>query len=294
MPEEKIEVGEVDESSVDVDLEEGKVVDDGREDDPKVETSAKEDELEEYSDGVQKRINGLTKRFREEERQKQAAIEFAESVKQRNEELEKRIQNLDKGYQEEFGNRVESQLDVAKKVLKDAHESGDVDRIVEANEALANLSVDKVRLASAKKQVEEEVALVPEEQPPLVPNQQNIPSAQEVMDREPKLKEWVERNDWFGKDNIMTYAAFQIDEQLQAEGVDPMSDEYYAEVDKRLYSEFPHKFSNKPNGGSRKVASAETSASRNKSRRKTVKLTPSQVAIAKKLNVPLEEYAKYV
>lgn len=293
MPEEKIEVGEVDESSVDVDLEEGKVVDDGREDDPKVETSSKEDELEEYSDGVQKRINGLTKRFREEERQKQAAIEFAESVKQRNEELEKRIQNLDKGYQEEFGNRVESQLDVAKKVLKDAHESGDVDRIVEANEALANLSVDKVRLASAKKQVEEEVALVPEEQPPLVPNQQNVPSAQEVMDREPKLKEWVERNDWFGKDNIMTYAAFQIDEQLQAEGVDPMSDEYYAEVDKRLYSEFPHKFS-KTNGGSRKVASAETSASRNKSRRKTVKLTPSQVAIAKKLNVPLEEYAKYV
>ena len=293
MPEEKIEVGEVDESSVDVDLEEGKVVDDGREDDSKVETSSKEDELEEYSDGVQKRINGLTKRFREEERQKQAAIEFAESVKQRNEELEKRIQNLDKGYQEEFGNRVESQLDVAKKVLKDAHESGDVDRIVEANEALANLSVDKVRLASAKKQVEEEVALVPEEQPPLVPNQQNVPSAQEVMDREPKLKEWVERNDWFGKDNIMTYAAFQIDEQLQAEGVDPMSDEYYAEVDKRLYSEFPHKFS-KTNGGSRKVASAETSASRNKSRRKTVKLTPSQVAIAKKLNVPLEEYAKYV
>ena len=238
MPEEKIEVGEVDESSVDVDLEEGKVVDDGREDDPKVETSSKEDELEEYSDGVQKRINGLTKRFREEERQKQAAIEFAESVKQRNEELEKRIQNLDKGYQEEFGNRVESQLDVAKKVLKDAHESGDVDRIVEANEALANLSVDKVRLASAKKQVEEEVALAPEEQPPLVPNQQNIPSAQEVMDREPKLKEWVERNDWFGKDNIMTYAAFQIDEQLQAEGVDPMSDEYYAEVDKRLILNF--------------------------------------------------------
>ena len=293
MPEEKIEVGEVDESSVDVDLEEGKVVDDGREDDPKVETSSKEDELEEYSDGVQKRINGLTKRFREEERQKQAAIEFAESVKQRNEELEKRIQNLDKGYQEEFGNRVESQLDVAKKVLKDAHESGDVDRIVEANEALANLSVDKVRLASAKKQVEEEVVVAPEEQPPLVPNQQNVPSAQEVMDREPKLKEWVERNDWFGKDNIMTYAAFQIDEQLQAEGVDPMSDEYYAEVDKRLYSEFPHKFS-KTNGGSRKVASAEPSASRNKSRRKTVKLTPSQVAIAKKLNVPLEEYAKYV
>ena len=293
MPEEKdIEVGENDESSVDVDLEKGKVVEE-QDDTPKIETSSKEEELEEYSDGVQKRINGLTKRFREEERQKQAAIEFAESVKQRNEELEKRIQNLDKGYQEEFGSRVESQLDVAKKVLKDAHESGDVDRIVEANEALANLSVDKVRLASAKKQVEEEVAVAPEAQPPLVPNQQDIPSAQEVMDREPKLKEWVERNDWFGKDDIMTYAAFKIDEQLQAEGVDPMTDEYYAEVDKRLYSEFPHKFS-KTNGGSRKVASAETSASRNKSRRKTVKLTPSQVAIAKRLNVPLEEYAKYV
>ena len=291
MQEEKIEVGEDDESSVDIDLKEGKVIEE-QDDTPQVETVSNDDELEEYSDGVQKRINGLTKRFRDEERQKQAAIEFAENVKKRNDDLEQRIQSLDKGYQEEFGSRVDSQLDVTKKVLKDAHESGDVDSIVEANEALANLSVDKVRLAAARKQVESEVEVTPDQHPPIVPNQPDIPSAEQVMDREPKLKEWVGKNDWFGQDDIMTYAAFKIDEQLQAEGVDPMSDAYYAEVDKRLYTEFPHKFS-KANGG-RKVASAESSASRKKSGRKTVRLTPSQVAIAKRLNVPLEEYAKYV
>ena len=291
MPEEKIEVGEADESSVDIDLKEGKIIEE-QDDTPQVETVSSDDELEEYSDGVQKRINGLTKRFRDEERQKQAAIEFAENVKKRNDDLEQRIQNLDKGYQEEFGSRVDSQLDVTKKVLKDAHESGDVDSIVEANEALANLSVDKVRLAAARKQVDSDVEVTPHQHPPIVPNQPDNPSAEQVMDREPKLKEWVGKNDWFGQDDIMTYAAFKIDEQLQAEGVDPMSDEYYPEVDKRLYTEFPHKF-RKANGG-RKVASAESSASRKKSGRKTVRLTPSQVAIAKRLNVPLEEYAKYV
>ena len=293
--EQKVEVGDSDESAVNVDLEKGEVLEE-KEEALQVETATKEDELNEYSDGVQKRVNQLTRRFREEERQKQAAIEFAENVKKRNAELEKRIQNLDKGYQEEFGNRVESQLDVAKKVLKDAHESGDVDRIVEANEALANLSVDKVRLAAAKKQVEEENIQSEEQHPPIIPDQQQVqsqvPDPVEVMEREPKLKKWVADNPWFGRDDIMTAVAMIIEERIKEEGIDPMTDEYYAEVDKRMYSEFPHKFS-KTNGG-RKVASAESSASRNKSRRRTVKLTPSQVAIAKRLNVPLEEYAKFV
>ena len=297
LEEKDIEVGDSDESPVDVDLEEGKVVQE-EDDTPNVEAVSedqKEEELEQYSAGVQKRVDQLTRRFREEERQKQAAIDFAESVKKRNSELEKRIENLDKGYQEEFGNRVESQVDVAKKVLKDAHESGDVDKIVEAQEALANLSVDRVRLKTAQKQAEE-VELSPEPvmgtaEQPVIPH---VPSAEQVMDQQPKLKEWVSRNEWFGPDEIMTQAAFYIDSQLQQqEGFDPNTDEYYAEIDRRMLAEFPHKLG-RTNGGGKKVASAEASASRNKSKRKTVRLTSSQVAIANRLNVPLEEYAKYV
>ena len=293
-----IEVGDSEETAVDVDLEEKKVVDDNKQAELKLETTddKKEDELEQYSDNVKSRINKLTHRYREEERQKQEAIKFAENVKKRNEELEKRLQRLDEGYQEEFNTRVQSQLDVAKKVLRDAHESGDVDKIVEAQEALANLSVDKVRLATAKKQAEDSAAQTVEADP--VATQQAQPqqpqkSMQQVFEEEPLLKDWVQKNDWFGKDEVMTYAARLIDDRLvNQEGFDPMSDEYYAEIDKRMAAEFPHKFNK--NVASRKVASAESSASRRKGGQKTVRLTPSQVAIAKRLNVPLEEYAKYV
>ena len=144
--------------------------------------------------------------------------------------------------------------------------------------------------------MEEENIQSEEQHPPIIPDQQQVqsqvPDPIEVMEREPKLKKWVGDNPWFGRDDIMTAVAMIIEERIKEEGIDPMTDEYYAEVDKRMYAEFPHKFS-KTNGG-RKVASAESSASRNKSRRRTVKLTPSQVAIAKRLNVPLEEYAKFV
>jgi len=289
MPEGQLEVGEAEEESVDIDVDpNAKTIrsDAEPEQPPEVIEEEKKDELEDYSAGVKTRIDKLTKRMREEERQKQSAVEFAENVKKENDNLKSRLQNLDKGYQEEFGGRIESQLTGAKRALKDAHEAGDSDRLVEAQEALATLTVEKSKL---KKPVEQ-VDPVPQVQ------QQPQQQAQQQQPPDPKAEAWANKNEWFGHDEVMTYASFGIHRRLiEDEGFDPQSQEYYAELDKRLASEFPHKLGTQAtNGGSRKVASAETSQSRNKGGRKTVRLSPSQVAIAKKLGVPLEEYAKYV
>ena len=284
MPEEsKIDVGDTEEDSVDVNI-----APEDQEDPPKnlsgsdsdSDDSGSDDELEEYSAGVKGRISQLTKRFREEERQKQTAIEFAENVRRENESLKQRMEALDKGYMEQFDGRVSSEIDTAKRVLREAHETGDVDKLVDAQESLAALTVQKS--ASRAPQQAPVAAQQPQPQPKVTPD--------------PKAEAWAANNDWFGDDEVMTYGAFGIHRRMvEDEGFDPSSNEYYTELDNRLRHEFPNKFDSraKSNGG-RKVASAESSASRNKGGRKTVRLTPSQVAIAKKLNVPLEEYAKYV
>jgi len=283
MPEEtKIDIGDTEEEAVDVKLPEEK---------EEEIVQASEDELEDYSAGVKFRINNLTKRFREEERQKQTAIEYADNVRKENENLKTRIDSLDQGYQEQFESRVTNQIASAKELLKQAHETGDVDKIVDAQESLANLSVEKGTL----KAVRAETSPTEQAAPPVVASSPAPAPAPTPPD--PRAEEWASKNSWFGDDEVMTYGAFGIHRRLiEDEGFDPQSDEYYAELDTRLTSEFPHKFDSrsKSNGGSRKVASAEASASRNRSGRKTVRLTPSQVAIAKRLNVPLEEYAKYV
>ena len=295
MPQEpKIEVGDSDESAVDVSVEEEteEKKDSSKEVEVKADPPEQEEELEEYSAGVKTRIDQLTKRFREEERQKQSAVQFAENVRKENDTLKHRLDSLDKGYQEEFGNRVTSQLDSAKRLLKEAHESGDVDKIVEGQEALSNLALEKGKLAKAQREAPETPA--PVATPAAQPAQ---PAQQPAAPPDPKAESWAKRNDWFGQDEVMTYAAFGVHRRLiEDEGFDPQTDEYYSELDRRMVSEFPVKLGQKTpsNGGSRKVASAEASASRKKSGRKTVRLTPSQVAIAKRLNVPLEEYAKYV
>jgi len=283
-----IEVGDSEESAVDIALPE-----EGEEGSPhkslgvSSETSStkEEEELDEYSGRVKSRIDQLTNRFREEERQKQSAIQFAENVRLENDSLKQRLGSLDIGYQEQFGGRVTSEIDSAKKNLKEAHESGDIDKIVEAQESMANLAYQKGRLEAVQKEEPKEKTTAPPAQEPVAPPP------------DPKAQGWAKRNDWFGQDEVMTYAAFGLHRKLvEEEGFDPQSDEYYSELDKRLVTEFPHKLGqkSKSNGGGRKVASAEASASRNKGGRKTVRLTPSQVAIAKRLNVPLEEYAKYV
>lgn len=282
-----IDVGDTEEDSVDVNLssedsaEEAKAA-------PEPDT-ADEEELEDYSSGVQSRINELTKRFREEERQKQSAIEYAENIQKENADLKSRMDALDKNYLEQFESRVSSELETAKRVLKEAHETGDIDKLVEAQEALAELTLQKTTAKSSKEssvEVQREAAPAPQAAPQAAP--QPAP--------DPKAEKWAQENEWFGQDEVMTYAAFGIHRRMvEDEGFDPTSDEYYAEIDNRLRNEFPNKFDSKAkSNGGRKVASAESSASRKKSGRKTVRLTPSQVAIAKRLNVPLEEYAKYV
>jgi hypothetical protein len=286
----KIDVGDTEENSVDVNVSPEEKEDEPQEVEAAAETeTANEDELDEYSSGVKSRINELTKRFREEERQKQSAIEYAESIQKENADLKSRMEALDKNYLEQFESRVSSELETAKRVLKEAHETGDIDKLVEAQEALAELTLQKTTAKSSK---EAPVVAEREEQP--APQAAPQPAPQQAVD--PKAEKWAKENEWFGQDEVMTYAAFGIHRRMvEDEGFDPSSDEYYAEIDNRLRTEFPNKFDSKAkSNGGRKVASAESSASRKKSGRKTVRLTPSQVAIAKRLNVPLEEYAKYV
>ena len=254
-------------------------------------TEEKKDELKEYSDGVQKRIAKLTRKMREAERQREEALTFAESVKRDKEALETRFSKLDKSYVSEFESRVTTNMTAARQALKTSIEAGDVDGQVAAQEQIARLNADAIRLSSLKA-VEEEAPKKVNITPQRQAYQPNVrPQTDE------KAEDWAASNSWFGNDSAMTYTAFDIHKTLvEKEGYDPKSDEYYAEVDKRIRLEFPHKFDKvddtttervKP---TQNVASAKRSASTG--RRKTVKLTPSQVAIAKRLGVPLEDYAK--
>ena len=291
LDEPNIDVGDGEEKATEIDLSpEAPKPEETASEPVEVQETASDEELEEYSTNVRGRIGDLTKRFREEERQKQTAIQYAENVQKENQNLKDRLDKLDKGFIKQFEGRVDSELDTAKRVLKEAHETGDVDAMVEAQEALSNLSVEKSRLTSVKSNEinRENVANPPAAQAPVPP--------QPAVVADPKAEAWASKNDWFGQDEVMTYAAFGVHRRLiEDEGFDPTSNDYYDELDKRMRSEFPQKLNSgsKPTGG-RKVASAESSRSRNRSGRKTVRLSASQVAIAKRLNVPLEEYAKYV
>jgi hypothetical protein len=242
------------------------------------------DDLSEYSDSVKKRISKLTNRFREEERQRQAAVEYAEAVKKQNEELKTRIDKLDTTYVGEFDTRVQSQAIAAKEAYKKALEDGNADAMYDAQQNISRIAMEEARLAQLKAAREERTQEVQAQAPQAPPD--------------PKAEGWAQKNSWFGQDQTMTYAAFGLHKQLiEDEGFDPNSDEYYNELDTRIRSEFPHKFQETPKkSNSPRVASAGTTASKSSSPkgRRTVKLSASQIAIARRLNVPLEEYAKYV
>ena len=250
------------------------------------------DDLSEYSDSVKKRISKLTNRFREEERQRQAAVEYAEAVKKQNEELKTRIDKLDTTYVGEFDTRVQSQSIAAKEAYKKALEEGNADAMYEAQQNISRIAMEESRLAQLKadRETKAQQAQQPQAQQPQAQQPQAKP--------DPKAEDWAKKNTWFGQDNTMTYAAFGLHKQLiEDEGFDATSDEYYTELDNRIRSEFPHKFAEAPKkSNAPRVASAGTTASKSSSPkgRRTVKLTASQIAIAKRLNVPLEEYAKYV
>jgi len=254
----------------------------------------KKDELKEYSEGVQKRIAKLTRKMREAERQREEALAFAQSVKNRNEEMEGKLSKIDSSYVSEFETRVKTSMAAAKLALKNAIESQDVEAQIAAQQQLAALTMDEARLNSIKV-ANDNKPKAEEKQVNINPQQQYYQPQQQS---DPKAEDWAARNTWFGNDSAMTYTAFDIHKKLvEQEGYDPKSDEYYAEVDKRIRVEFPHKFDKVEDNTTERakpaqnVASARRSASTNKGR-KTVKLTPSQVAIAKRLGVPLEEYAK--
>jgi hypothetical protein len=249
-----------------------------------VKTEQKE-EMSEYSEGVKKRIAKLTHKMREAERQKEEAIEYAKNQKTNADKYRKRYEALDGDYTKEFEKRVTSGTEAIKTKLATAIASGDVNAQVQAQAELAQLSMDASRLARIK-EIDNKVAAAAPEEPASPPQPQRQP--------DPKADAWAQKNPWFGTDNAMTYTAFDIHKQLvEQEGFDGQSDEYYSEVDKRIRLEFPHKFGNNESTTAepvQTVASANRPAA--KGRRKTVKLTPSQVAISKRLGVPLEEYAK--
>lgn len=250
------------------------------------------DELDSYSQKVQSRIKKLTEKYRKEERDREEAVRMAQQLLNENTQLKTRMQNLDKGYLAEYSTRLETQMAAAKKLYREAYDGGDTEKMLEAQEALSKMSIEQERLRLAKQRSER--AAPPEQQ--LQQQFQTQPQQQPQPKPDPRAQKWAEKNEWFGSDEVMTYAAFGIHRKLvEEEGIDPASDEYYTEVDRRMRSEFPHKFQTKKSSGAQ-VAPAGASATRStaKQGRRSVKLTPSQIAMAKRLNVPLEEYAKYV
>ena len=258
----------------------------------KLEKKAEPDELKEYSEGVQKRIAKLTRKMREAERQREEAVAYAQSIKSQNEEMEGRISKIDNSYVSEFESRVKTGLAAAKLALKNAIESQDVEAQIAAQQQLAALTMDEARVNSIKV-ANEQKPKAQEREVNITPQQQRAPQQQS----DPRAEEWASRNSWFGNDSAMTYTAFDIHKTLvEKEGFDPQSNEYYAEVDKRIRLEFPHKFDKVEDNTTERVKPTQNVASAKRSastgRRKTVKLSPSQVAIAKRLGVPLEAYAK--
>jgi len=257
------------------------------------ETSAKEDaEIEQYSESVQKRINRLTKKMRDAEREREEALRYAQNVQSEAEKIRQRMETLDQGFMNEYGQRLSIQQQQAEANLKRAVELGDADATVAAQKELTNLTIAADGYSRAQRQAEARA-----QQPRQPIAQQPAPQAAPQQQRpDPKAEQWAEKNSWFGQDEAMTFAAFGIHKKLiEDEGFDPQSDDYYNELDSRIKREFPHKFGEEQSP-SRKPAQNVAGVSRSTSsgRSKRVKLSPTQVAIAKKLGVPLEEYAKYV
>lgn len=290
MAEEKEAV--IEEDNVDIEVEEEQEEGQGQEEAQA--TASSDDEHADYSEGVKKRIDRLTYKMREAERREQEAINFAKKLKEENEKLNKSAADTASAYVVESAGRVKSQLSEAKRVLKEAYENGDSDALADAQELVARLSIENDRISRDEmriKQEKEAEAVKTVEEPAMQAPAQN--TAPQKPD--PRAEKWASDNEWFGKDEGMTFTAFSIHRKLiEEEGYDPSSDDYYAEIDSRMRNEFPHKFEG-TKSGQRKPAQTVAPANRNvKTGRKTVRLTQSQVAIAKKLGVPLEEYAKHV
>ena len=253
-----------------------------------------DDQLEEYSKGVQARIAKLTRKMREAERRERAALDYAKAVEEKRKTAETKFSKVNEDYVKQFETRVKTGLESAQKELASAIENADAAAQIEANKKIAALSIDEARLNALKEQkpIEEKPAKTLSEA--VDSSTESAPKAPSTPD--PRAEDWASKNEWFGKDRAMTYTAFEIHKDLtEREGFDPQTDEYYAEVDKRIRLEFPHKFDTKESQTSKPTQNvASVNRSNTRQNRKTVRLTSSQVAIAKKLGVPLEEYAKQI
>jgi hypothetical protein len=257
--------------------------------------TASTEEMDDYGKKVQSRIDKLTKRLRESERREQAAIQFAQGVQSEQQKLQGKVKSLDSGYLTEFSTRVEAETAETKKALKTALDAGDIDQQVEANQKLARLAIEHERVKATQAQRErlkkEMEARGIDPNQPQMPQQPVQRPQQPPPPPDPKAEDWASKNTWFGEDEPMTLTSFSIHRKLMEEGFDPQSDMYYNEIDKRMKDTFPHKFE-------QSSTPTQTVASANRGgpirRKGTVRLTPSQVAISKKLGVPLSEYAKYV
>ena len=255
----------------------------------KEETKEDDSKLEEYSRGVQSRIAKLTRKMREAERQRDSATEYARAVEQQRQSDQKKYFKMDSDYQKRFEENVKTGMDAAQRELAAAIESGDAKAQVDANKRIATLAFENAKVQQMK-EGREDVKLsdggkLPAQTPRDLPSRE--PS-------DPRAEGWAAKNSWFGQDRAMTFTAFEIHKDLvEKEGYDPQSNEYYAEVDKRIRVDFPHKFGNTEQQKTTRPVQSVASANRSvRPGRKTVKLTSSQVAIAKKLGVPLEDYAK--
>lgn len=256
------------------------------------EASSDADEIEEYSDSVQKRINKLTYKIREAERREKAAIEYAQNVQGELNSTKEKLSLQDKNLYDEYNARVSSELTAAENKLKQAYEMNDSEAIIDAQKSLATLAVEQEslnRVKPTKDETEQEVQVESVENT-------EIPSAQQTPEPDPKAVAWADKNEWFGKDVAMTSTAFAFHNQLiRDEGFDPTSDEYYAELDKRIVDAFPHKFDgNAPQKNVQDVVAVSSKGARSTRKARTVRLTPSQLSIAKRLGVSPEEYAKHV
>ena len=281
---------------VDIDDTDNKVVEtaapeEKQEERTNVRTQESDDELDEYSENVQKRINQLTAKRKQALEEADAAFRYAQEQKKQNEELQKKLEQLNNGYTNEFGTRIESQTAQAKKLYKEAFDAGDAEKMSEASDLMAKLAIENERLRIQKIRTEQASTAQTNEGQSQEVNQQarQAPQSQEL---DPKLQSWLDKNTWFAKDMVMTRGAQALHEIVVGEGFDPSTDDYYKEIDKRLRIEFPQKFQS-----DRKVAQTVAPANGKavtSGRKKQIELTPGQVAFAKKMRIPLEQYAKEV
>ena len=259
--------------------------------------SSGDDELDSYSESVQRRINQLTAKRKQAAEEAQAAVQYAQQMQAENQQMRQRLQQLNGAYNSEAESRLNAQEYQATRALQEANEAGDYEKVAKAQQALAKIAMAKEKVSEQKARIarqnqEQEAQKAQQVQ---APQQQYVQPPQQQPQRDPKLERWMEKNQWFGSDRIMTRAAQAIHEQLVLEeDYDPTSDDYYKEIDSRMRREMPHKFKDKRSNAQTVAPASGNGRSVKSGRKKSVELTPGQVAFAKKMRIPLERYAKEV